>query len=65
LAEAHEQLMAEFPLAEEPQIVLWPLWPERLQELERIPYLPLRIKVHILPGGQPVEQDLAESASAP
>ncbi len=65
VADAREQLMTEFPLAEEPQIVLWPLWPERLQQLERMPYLPLRIKVYIVPQGQMAEQDLAESASAP
>ena len=58
---AREQLMAEFPLAQEPQLVLWPLWPERLKWLERFPFLPLRIKVQILPQEQAAEQDLSES----
>ena len=57
---ARTRLMSEFPLAEEPQIMLWPEWPERLKWLERLPFLPLRIRVEILPQGQMAERDLAE-----
>ena len=49
LAVARERLRAEFPLAEEPRIALWPRWPERLRWLERMPLLPLRIQVRIVP----------------
>jgi hypothetical protein len=59
IAYARERLSSEFPLAQDPQIVLWPEWPERLEWLERLPFLPLRIKVHVLPYGETVEQDLA------
>ena len=62
IAYAREQLMAEFPLAEEPRIALWPEWPERLKWLERLPLLPLRIHVQVLPQGQTAEQDLAGPA---
>lgn len=58
---ARERLMSEFPLAEEPQIVLWPEWPERLKWLERLPFLPLRITMHIVPYGQ---QAMGETALA-
>ncbi len=60
IAYARERLVSEFPLAQDPQIVLWPEWPERLEWLERLPYLPLRIRVRVLPQGETVEQDLAE-----
>jgi hypothetical protein len=56
LADAREQLQDEFPLAEAPQIVLWPEWPERLKWLERMPLLPLRINVQVIPQGQTVAQ---------
>ena len=49
LDEARQVLMEELPLAEEPQIALWPHWPDRLQELERVPLLPLRIAVEVIP----------------
>ena len=39
LAEAHEILSSEMPLAEPPRIQVWPDW------LERVPVLPLRITV--------------------
>jgi hypothetical protein len=60
IAHAREQLLSELPLAEDPQIVLWPEWPERLKWLERLPFLPLRIRVRVLPQGQLAEQDQAE-----
>lgn len=59
---ARKRLMSEFPLADEPRIVLWPEWPERLEWLERLPLLPLRIRVEILPQGQTAERDLAKAA---
>ncbi|HEY72556.1 MAG: hypothetical protein DRJ03_04900 [Chloroflexi bacterium] len=49
VAEAHELLRTEFPLAESPQITLWPEWPEQLKWLERLPLLPLRIGVQVAP----------------
>jgi hypothetical protein len=56
LTDALEQLQAEFPLAEAPRVALWPEWPERLKWLERVPLLPLRIKVQVAPQGQTVGQ---------
>jgi len=50
--EARERLLAEFPLAEEPRITIWPEWPEQLEWLERLPLLPLRISVQVVPRGQ-------------
>lgn len=50
--DAREQLLAEFPLSEEPQVMIWPQWPERLESLERMPLLPLRISVQVVPQGQ-------------
>lgn len=46
---AVQRLRAQLPLSEEPQIVLWPEWPERLKWLERVPYLALRIRVQVIP----------------
>jgi hypothetical protein len=43
VAEAREQLLDQFPLAEEPRITTWP------EELKRMPWLPLRIKVRVVP----------------
>ncbi len=54
--DARGQLLAEFPLSEEPQIVIWPQWPEWLKWLERLPLLPLRISVQVVPQGQAVSQ---------
>jgi hypothetical protein len=51
----------DFPLAEDPQILLWPQWPERLKWLERMPLLPLRISVQVLPRGQGDEQQTVSS----
>jgi hypothetical protein len=56
---ARERLMSEFPLAEEPQIVLWPEWPERLKWLERMPLLSLRITMHVVPYGQQAMEETA------
>lgn len=56
VADAREQLLAEFPLAEEPQVTIWPEWPERLEWFERLPLLPLRISVQVAPQGQAVSQ---------
>lgn len=49
VADARESLLAEFPLAAEPRITLWPAWPERLKWLERMPLIPLRISVRVEP----------------
>ncbi len=52
LADARQRLVSEFPLAEDPQIGLWPQWPEDLEWLERMPFLPLRINVRVAPHNQ-------------
>ena len=49
VGEAHELLRTKFPLAESPQITLWPEWSEQLKWLERLPLLPLRISVRVAP----------------
>jgi hypothetical protein len=59
LGVAHRRLVSEFPLAQDPEIVLWPEWPERFNWLERLPVLPLRIQVEVLPQGQDPAQGLA------
>ena len=46
LAESRERLWSEFPLAEAPQVKIWP------EQLERMPLLPLRIRVEVLPQAQ-------------
>ena len=56
VAYARKILQSEFPLAEEPRLVLWPEWPEQLKWLERFPLLPLRISVKVVPQEQPVAQ---------
>jgi hypothetical protein len=54
LDEAKAQLAQDLPLAQPPQIVLWP------DMLERMPALPMRISVHILPfRGAPASEGLA------
>jgi hypothetical protein len=50
--DAREQLLREFPLAEPPRIVIWP------EQVKRLPLLPLRIDVHVVPQGQAVGQAL-------
>jgi len=50
VAEAREQLLDQFPLAEEPRITTWP------EELKRMPWLPLRIKVRVVPKDYAVNQ---------
>jgi hypothetical protein len=52
LAQARERLQTEFPLKEDPQVVLWPEWPKQLKWLERMPLLPLRISVRVVPRDQ-------------
>ena len=52
VADARERLLAELPLVGEPQITLWPEWPERLKWLERMPLIPLRIDVRVVPQSQ-------------
>ncbi len=47
--EARSMLMDELPLAERPQITLWPEWPEQLSWLERVPFLTIRIDVRVTP----------------
>ena len=43
VADSRERLVAELPLAEPPQVIVWP------ERLERIPVLPLRIRVEVVP----------------
>ena len=45
--EVREQLMAELPLAAEPRIEMWPDW------IKRMPLIPLRISVEVIPEGAP------------
>jgi hypothetical protein len=47
LDEARNRLVANLPLAKEPQIAHWPDWPEQLEWLERMPLLSLRIDVTV------------------
>jgi hypothetical protein len=55
---ARNLLVAEMQLAEEPQIVLWPTWPQRLKWLERMPLVPLRIDVRIISRTQPATAEV-------
>ena len=52
IADARERLLAELPLAEEPQVTIWPEW------LGRMPVLPLRINVQVVPQNLGAEQVL-------
>jgi hypothetical protein len=61
--DALEQLEAEFPLAQPPNLVTWPEWPERLVWFERVPLLPLRIEVGVSPAFRDVEDATACSGS--
>jgi hypothetical protein len=61
--DALEQLEAEFPLARPPRLSTWPEWPERLDWLERVPLLPLRIEVGVSPAFQDVEDATACSGT--
>jgi hypothetical protein len=45
ITEAQERLMASFPLAEVPRMEVWP------ESMERMPQLPIRISVRVLPQG--------------
>jgi hypothetical protein len=47
LDEARNRLVANLPLAKEPQIRHWPDWPAQLEWLERMPLLSLRIDVKV------------------
>lgn len=49
--EAQTVLLAEYPLEEPPQFVIWPEWPEQLRWLERVPLLPMRTEVRVAPRG--------------
>ncbi|MGD2177509.1 MAG: hypothetical protein PVG71_06775 [Anaerolineae bacterium] len=62
VADARAQLQAELPLAEPPEFVIWPEWPERLKSLERVPLLPLRIDLRVTPQFQEVEDAMASSS---
>ena len=53
IADARERLLAEFPLAGEPQVTVWPEW------LGRMPVLPLRINVQVVPQGGEAGQALS------
>jgi hypothetical protein len=59
--DARTLLRAEFPLAESPQVVTWPEWPEQLQWLERVPLLPLRIDLRVTPQIQEIEDVALET----
>jgi len=48
LADARARLLAELPLSAEPQITIWP------ERLERLPLLPMRINVEVVPQGRGV-----------
>jgi hypothetical protein len=52
VADSRERLSAEFPLAEPPQVTVWP------EEVGRMPWLPLRIRVEVVPQRQAVGRDL-------
>lgn len=54
--EARERLMTSFPLAEEPQVTLWPEWPAGFKWLERVPLIPLRIQVQVQSSVQDMSQ---------
>jgi hypothetical protein len=47
LDDARNRLVANLPLAQEPQITVWPDWSGRLEWLERMPVLALRIHVQV------------------
>jgi len=53
VAEARERLLAELPLAEPPEVTIWP------GRLDRLPLLPLRIDVQVLPHGHVAVQGSA------
>jgi len=46
VADARERLLEKFPLAEVPRVTVWP------EQVERLPLLPLRISVRVVPQGQ-------------
>lgn len=46
--EAREQLAGRLPLAEQPQVTLWPEWPQALRFLERLPLIAMRIDVRVV-----------------
>lgn len=56
MADARERLLAQYPLAEEPRIVLWPEWPRGLKWLERVPLVPLRISVRVVSQAEAMGQ---------
>ncbi len=49
VSEAQMALMAGYPLAETPQITIWPKWPDVLGWLRRVPLLPIRTEVRVVP----------------
>lgn len=49
VADARERLHRALPLAEDPRLAIWPEWPQPLGWLERVPLLPLRISVQVVP----------------
>jgi hypothetical protein len=53
VAEARERLLAELPLAEPPELAIWP------EQLGRLPLLPLRIDVQVVPQPQAAGQGSA------
>lgn len=57
--DARATLEQAFPLAEPPEVKIWPAWPEWLSWLERVPIVPLRIEVHVTPDAPDLTEDTA------
>lgn len=53
VSEARAALMTDYPLAEPPQITVWPEWPDVLSWLQRMPLLPIRTEVLVTPQVSP------------
>ncbi|HDQ73102.1 MAG TPA: hypothetical protein ENN19_13580 [Chloroflexi bacterium] len=62
---ARRRLLDAFPLAEPPRLALWPRWSGRLAWLDRMPLLPLRIDVRVVPKEQEQEPVTGQATSLP
>ncbi len=62
IPEARAHLEESFPLAQPPEIVSQPKWPEWLAFLDRVPIIPLRLEVHVRPEASGMEVGSSESA---
>lgn len=51
ISDARAALLAEYLLAEPPQFVVWPEWPDRLGWLERVPLVTIRTEIRVAPEG--------------